>query len=135
VRRTEQRRAAVWALYQSDLLNRPLEESLPKDVHAFTRALAEQVLERQPELDELISRHASGWTLSRIAPLERSILRVGMLEMLHPAAVPGETPIPPEGAIDEAVETAKEFCGAEAPGFVNGILAAVLREAQAAAEP
>jgi transcription antitermination protein NusB len=42
--------------------------------------------------------------------------------------VPGERPIPPEGAIDEAVETAKEFCGAEAPGFVNGILAAVLRE-------
>src|SRR3712207_3521154 len=37
------------------------------------------------------------------------------------------TPIPPEGAIDEAVETAKAFCGADAPGFVNGILAAVLR--------
>ena len=41
------------------------------------------------------------------------------------------TPIPPEGAIDEAVETAKRFCGADAPGFVNGILGAVLRELQA----
>jgi N utilization substance protein B len=128
VRRTDQRRAAVWALYQSDLLNRPLEESLPGDVHAFTRALAQDVRERQPELDELISRHATGWSLQRIAPLERSILRVGLLEMLYPNAVPGEVPIPPEGAIDEAVETAKKFCGAEAPGFVNGILAAVLRE-------
>jgi N utilization substance protein B len=50
---------------------------------------------------------------------------------MHPDAVPGEQSIPPEGAIDEAVETAKRFCGAEAPGFVNGILAAVLREREA----
>jgi N utilization substance protein B len=131
VRRTDQRRAAVWALYQSDLLKRPLEESLPQDVHRFTRVLAEDVRERQAELDELISRHATGWTIDRIAPLERSILRVGLLEMLYPDAVPGQAPIPPEGAIDEAVETAKEFCGADAPGFVNGIMAAVLRERQA----
>ena len=59
-------------------------------------------------------------------------MRVALLEMLHPDAVPGERPIPPEGAIDEAIETAKAYCGSEAPGFVNGILAAVLREAQAA---
>ena len=39
-----------------------------------------------------------------------------------------EEPIPPEGAIEEAVESAKTFCGADAPGFVNGVLAAVLRE-------
>jgi N utilization substance protein B len=135
VRRTEQRRAAIWALYQSDLLDRPLEQSLPRDSHAFTRVLAEDVRTRQPELDELISTHANGWTLERIAPLERSILRVGLLEMLYPDAIPGESPIPPEGAIDEAVETAKRFCGAEAPGFVNGILAAVLRERQARDRP
>jgi N utilization substance protein B len=128
VRRTEQRRAAVWALYQSDLLGRPLEETFPRDVHEFTRALAELVRSRQPELDELISTHASGWSLDRIAPLERSILRVGLAELLHPELVPGDQAIPPEGAIDEAVETAKRFCGAEAPAFVNGILATVLRE-------
>ena len=63
MRRTDQRRAAVWALYQSDLLGRPLGETLPRDVHGFTFALAEQVLEHQPELDELIGRYASGWTL------------------------------------------------------------------------
>jgi N utilization substance protein B len=128
VRRTEQRRAAVWALYQSDLLNRPLEETFPRDTHAFTKALAELVRQRQSELDELISQHASGWTLDRIAPLERSILRVGLAELLHPDQLPGESEIPPEGAIDEAVETAKKFCGSDAPGFVNGILGAVLRE-------
>ena len=127
MRRTEQRRAAVWALYQSDLLGRPLEETFPGDAHAFTRALAVLVREHQPELDELIREYAKGWSLERIAPLERSILRVGLAEMLHPDEVPGEHAIPPEGAIDEAVETAKRFCGAEAPAFVNGILAAVLR--------
>jgi N utilization substance protein B len=135
MRRTEQRRAAVWALYQSDLLARPLEASFPRDAHPFTRALAQLVLARQPELDELISRHATGWTLDRIAPLERSILRVGIAELLHPDEVPGEREIPPEGAIDEAVETAKRFCGAQAPAFVNGILAAVLRERQAGTLP
>jgi len=128
VRRTEQRRAAVWALYQSDLLDRPLEETFAHDTHGFTRALAQLVRDRQPELDSLIREHASGWSLERIAPLERSILRVGVAELLYPSDVPGEVSIPAEGAIDEAVETAKRFCGAEAPAFVNGILAAVLRE-------
>jgi N utilization substance protein B len=118
----------VWALYQSDLLDRPLAETFPRNVHSFTRSLAQLVQDRQPELDELIRAHATGWSLERIAPLERSILRVGIAELLYPDAVPGEQPIPAEGAIDEAVETAKRFCGAEAPAFVNGILAAVLRE-------
>ncbi len=128
MRRTEQRRAAVWALYQSDLLRRPLEETFPRDAHVFTRELAELVQQRQGELDELISRHAEGWTLDRIAPLERSILRVALAELLYANQLPGEREIPPEGAIDEAIETAKQFCGSDAPGFVNGILGAVLRE-------
>lgn len=128
MRRRDQRRAAVWALYQADLLDRPLEETFPRDAHAFTRALAELVRARQSELDELIASHAEGWPLERIAPLERSILRVALAEMLHPDEVPGERAIPPEGAIDEAVETAKRFCGTDAPAFVNGILGAVLRE-------
>ena len=128
MRRTEQRRAAVWALYQSDLLGRTLEEQFPTDTHAFTRALAQLVREHQDELDELIRSHATGWSLERIAPVERSILRVGLVELLYADAIPGERPIPPEGAIDEAVETAKRFCGADAPGFINGILGSVLRE-------
>jgi N utilization substance protein B len=128
LRRTEQRRAAVWALYQSDLLGRPLEETFTRAANAFTRALGRLVREHQPELDELIREHSTGWSLERIAPVERSILRVGLAELLYGEELPGEHPIPPEGAIDEAVETAKQFCGAEAPGFINGILGAVLRE-------
>jgi transcription antitermination protein NusB len=128
VRRTEQRRVATWALYQSDLLGRPLEQTFPHDVPAFTRAVAHLGRDHQAELDELIRTHAIGWSLERIAPLERSILRVGLAEVLYGSELPGDRPIPPEGAIDEAVETAKRFCGAEAPAFVNGILGAVLRE-------
>ncbi|HEX6021880.1 MAG TPA: transcription antitermination factor NusB [Solirubrobacter sp.] len=127
MRRSEQRRAAVFALYQHDLTGRPLDELFERDAPSFTRALAHATADNAEELDVLIERHAKNWTVDRIAPLERAILRTALLEMLHPELVEADTPIPPEGAIDEAVETAKAFCGAEAPGFVNGILAAVLR--------
>ena len=62
------------------------------------------------------------WSIDRIAPLERAILRAALYEILHRPDVPDEV------AIDEAVETAKVYCGAEAPAFVNGILGGVVRE-------
>ena len=132
-RRTDQRRAAVFALYQHDVTGRPLDEAFAAGAASFTRALAHATADRAEELDAHIARHARGWTVSRIAPLERAILRTALLEMLHPELVAGERPIPPEGAIDEAVEIAKDFSGAEAPGFVNGVLGAVLRDARHAA--
>jgi transcription antitermination protein NusB len=128
VRRSEQRRAAAFALYQHDVTGRPLDDVFERDAHAFTRALAHATADNTDELDEHIARNAKGWTVDRIAPLERAILRTALLEMLHPDLVEADHPIPPEGAIDEAVETTKAFCGADAPGFVNGILGAVLRE-------
>ena len=127
-RRSDQRRAAVFALYQHDLTGRELDDLFPRDASTFTRALAIAAEDYAPQLDAVIARHARGWTVDRIAPLEKAIMRIALLEMLHPDAAPGDQPIPPEGAIDEAGETAKTFCGAEAPGFVNGILAAALRE-------
>jgi transcription antitermination protein NusB len=126
-RRSDQRRAAVFALYQHELTGRPLDDVFEPGARTFTRALAHAAADREPELNAQISRHATGWSLDRIAPLERAIMRVALLEMLHPDLVEGERPIPPEGAISEAVETAKQFCGAQAPGFVNGVLAAALR--------
>ncbi|MFI4989373.1 MAG: transcription antitermination protein NusB [Solirubrobacterales bacterium] len=128
MRRSEQRRAAVVALYQHDLTGRPLAETFASKDSMFVRALAHAAADRAPELDEVIDRHAHGWSVERIQPLERSIMRVALIEMLHPGAVPGEQPIPAEGAIEEAVESAKTFCGAEAPAFVNGVLGAVLRD-------
>jgi N utilization substance protein B len=130
-RRSEQRRAAVFALYQHEVTGRPLDETFEPGAASFTRALAHATADNADQLDPLIERHAKGWTLSRIAPLERAIMRTALLEMLHPDMIEGDRPIPPEGAIDEAVETAKAFCAAEAAGFVNGILAAVLREVRA----
>lgn len=127
-RRTDQRRAAAFALYQQELTGRELGDLFERDASTFTRALAHAASDYQAELDALIARHSRGWTLERIAPLEKAIMRVALLEMLHPDLVPADTPIPAEGAIDEAVETAKTFCGPDAPGFVNGILAAVLAE-------
>jgi len=127
-RRTDQRRAAVFALYQHDLTGRELDDLFERAASTFTRALAYAVDDYAEELDALIERHAKGWTVDRIAPLEKAIMRVALLEIVHPDAAPGDVPIPPEGAIDEAVELAKEYCGADTPGFVNGILAAVLRD-------
>jgi transcription antitermination protein NusB len=128
VRRSEQRREAVFALYQHDVTGRALDDVFERDAHPFTRALAHATADNAGELDEHIARNAKGWALDRIAPLEKAILRTALLEMLHPDLVEADQPIPPEGAIDEAVETTKAFCGADAPGFVNGILGAVLRE-------
>ena len=122
MRRTEQRRAAVVALYQQDVTGRPLDELLDRDAPLFTRELVEGVDFEREEIDALIERRAEGWTLDRIAPLDRNILRVALHELLHRSDVPDEV------AIDEAVEAAKELCGADAPGFVNGILGAVMRE-------
>ena len=127
MRRADQRRAAVVALYQRDVTGRPLDELVEPDATAFTRELIDGTESTRPELDALIERHAKGWTLDRIAPLERNILRVALYELLHRDDVPAEV------AIDEAVEAAKELCGADAPGFVNGILGTAHREQVGAA--
>jgi transcription antitermination protein NusB len=128
MRRSEQRRKAVIALYQHDLTGRPLTQTFGASDSPFARALAQAAADRAQELDEVIDRHAHGWSVQRIQPLERSIMRVALVEMLHPGAVPSEEPIPAEGAVEEAVESAKKFCSSDAPGFVNGVLGAVLRE-------
>ncbi len=128
MRRSEQRRAAVFALYQHDLTGRTLAETLGANASLLTGALAHAAADRTGELDEVIDRHSHGWSVQRIQPLERSIMRVALIEMLHPDVAPGDTPIPAEGAIEEAIETARTFCGSDAPAFVNGVLAAVLRE-------
>jgi transcription antitermination protein NusB len=128
VRRSDQRRAAVIAVYQHDLTGRPLEQALEPNASAFVRALARAAVDRAEELDGVIDRHSHGWSVTRIQPLERSIMRVALVEMLYPEATPSVQAIPLEGAVEEAVESAKRFCGADAPAFVNGVLGAALRE-------
>lgn len=120
MRRSEQRRDAVFACYQQDVTHRPLSVLLA-EARPFTKELAEGVEQHRAELDEVIGEYAKGWDLSRIAPLEKNIMRVALYEMNYRDDVPFEV------AIDEAVETAKKYSGAEAPGFVNGILGAAAK--------
>ena len=122
MRRSDQRRDAVFATYQHDVTGRPLDELLT-GAKPFTRELAEGTEQHREELDELIASHAEGWTFDRIAPLERSIMRVALYEVEHCEDVPTEV------ALDEAVSLAKQYCGADTPGFVNGILGAAVRAA------
>jgi transcription antitermination protein NusB len=121
VRRSDQRRDAVFALYQHDVTGRPLDQLLA-GARPFTRELADGVERSREQLDGEIARHAKGWALDRIAPLERNVMRVALYEAWYSDDVPFEV------AIDEAVELTKEYCGADAPAFVNGVLGAALRE-------
>ena len=91
-RRSDQRRAAAFALYQSEVTGRELGDVFERDASLFTRALAHAAEDRREELDEVIARHSRGWALERIAPLERAIMEVALLEMLHPDAAPADTP-------------------------------------------
>jgi transcription antitermination protein NusB len=140
VRRTDQRRAAVFAGYQHEVTGTPLSELVARGPFSgarngsdeapvpsgpltdFARDLVLGAEQHRDEIDGLIASHAVDWSVDRIAPLERSILRVAIYEILYREDVPEEV------AIDEAVETAKVYCGSDAPGFVNGILGGVVRE-------
>jgi N utilization substance protein B len=125
MRRSDQRRDAVFASYQRDVTGRPLAE-LVTDAKPLTRELAEGVDAHREELDETISGYLrGGWTVDRIAPLDMNVLRVALFEIEE-----GETPY--EVAIDEAVEIAKEYCGADSAGFINGVLGAIVREREPA---
>jgi N utilization substance protein B len=124
MRRSDQRRDAVFALYQRDVTGRSLDDLL-EGAKPFTRELAYGVDAELATLDEEIGRLSRGWELDRIAALERSIMRVALHEMRNG--------LPVEVAIDEAVGLAQEFCGADAPAFVNGILGSAARELSEAA--
>jgi len=82
--------------------------------------LATDVVANLESLDAEAARAAENWRMSRIAVVERNILRLAILELRR-----GE--VPPKVAIDEAVRLAHWFGGARAPGFVNGVLDGIAR--------
>ena len=123
------RRQAVFLLYQRDVTGIPiaeLEGNAERDrarvLDAYTRAMVTGVLQELESVDAAIDRAASGWSVDRIAPLERNILRVAIHELTS------RDDIPTAVAIDEAVETAKRYCQADAAGFINGVLGSVAHE-------
>ena len=125
--RKQARRDALFLLYQLDLTGRPLDELVeghrlregyrPDD---FTILLVKGVVQRGPELDVRLEAQSHEWPLSRMAPLERSALRLALFEMES-----GLTP--PAVAIDEAVRLVKRYATEEAGTFVNGVLGGIVR--------
>lgn len=86
------------------------------EVQTFADSLVRGTLEHAREIDELIASHAAHWSLARIAPVERNILRMAAHELLH------RHDIPEKVAINEAIELAKLYGSEESGAFVNGIL-------------
>ena len=87
-----------------------------RPIREFALNLVEGVLSHRVETDERISRYAENYELSRLAVVDRNVLRLAIYEMLH------REDIPPVVSINEAIEIAKRFGSEESSRFVNGIL-------------
>lgn len=124
VRRTRAREMALQMLFQQDLnpdvpadtvreliIERLREESLAR----FAWSLFAGVMESRAALDARIEAIAANWSLKRMAPTDRNVLRLGAFELLY-------TETPARVAIDEALELAKRYGTAQSSQFVNGIL-------------
>jgi transcription antitermination protein NusB len=115
------RRTALVLLYQWDVTGQPLASLYEGEVDEYARELAEAVVKEAPELDEKITASAEGWTADRLGAIERNVLRIGIHELESGS-------VPPEVAVDEAVELSKRYASDEAGRLVNGILGRILRE-------
>jgi N utilization substance protein B len=130
--RKQARRDAVFLLYQTDVTDQTMAELVAGQrlregygPDEFTIAAVSGVLAAKEELDVELEAHSTGWPLDRVAPLERSILRLALWEIQTEAT-------PPAVAIDEAVRLAKRYSTDEAGAFVNGVLGAVARDREEA---
>lgn len=86
----------------------------------FANDLINKVVIHEKELDKKISERVDNWEMSRIALIDKLLLRMGICELLY------FPEIPPKVSINEAIEIAKEFSTAGSGKFVNGILDAIL---------
>ena len=133
-RRRHAREVALQMLYQKDL-NRDIDADTVRalieeqirnpSLREFAWSLFDGVIGRQIELDAQIELTAENWSLSRMAPTDRNVLRLSAFELLFT-----ETPSPV--VIDEAVDLAKRFGTRESPQFVNGILDRLIPESKKA---
>jgi N utilization substance protein B len=90
----------------------------------FMEELLQGALERKADLDMIIGKAAPEWPLERIAPVDRSVLRLGLYELLFS----DRDKVPAKVAINEAIELAKSFGGEQSGRFINGVLGAVYKE-------
>jgi len=124
-KRHKARELALMILYELDFrparVDSVLEEfwrghMVPPEVRTFAVSLVRGAMEHAAELDQLIQDNAAHWSLARIAPVERNILRLAAFELLY------RDDIPERVAINEAIELAKTYGSEESGAFVNGIL-------------
>ncbi len=127
-RRRRSRDLALQVLFQLDVGRMPVDEALAaarRDDGSvdweFVVELSRGAAAHTPELDELITSHLSGWTLDRLASIDRVILRMALYELRYLSTPPG-------AVINEAVELAKRYGTDESGGFVNGVLGSIHRE-------
>lgn len=95
---------------------------VPDELREFAAELVAGSLREMSQLDQTLEKHASNWRVSRMAYVDRSLLRMALYEMIHFKDTPGTV------VIDEAIELAKQFGTADTPAFINGVLDAVKRE-------
>lgn len=98
---------------------------VPAGAADFARELATAVADRRDEIDAMIGLHARNWRVSRMAAVDRNVLRLAVHELQR-------TSTPVAVVIDEAVDLARRFGSDSSPAFVNGVLDAVAREVRAA---
>ena len=128
--RSKARKRAVDVLYEADirsgdavtLLRERLTDDETPPVNEHTVRLVEGVAEHASRIDELIDTHASNWSIDRLPDVDRAILRMAVYELLWADDVPDAV------AVDEAVSLVRELSTDDSPGFVNGVLGAMLRE-------
>ena len=88
----------------------------------FVRALVDGVIAKMTELDDTLRPLAPEWPIEQIARIDRTVLRLGLYELLH-----SKDSVPPKVAINEAVELAKAFGSDNSGKFVNGVLGTAFR--------
>jgi N utilization substance protein B len=123
--RREARERALELLYEANAKTTTATaviDALPVDPDEYAAAIAVGVDEHVAELDELLQRHVQGWTIDRMAVLDRTLLRMAAYELAYEASVPVAV------IISEAVDLAKQYSTEESGRFVNGVLGSVAKE-------
>lgn len=100
------------------------EFAVPEQSIPFAQELVTGTLEHQSEIDEKLSGLSEGWGLERMANVDRNLLRLATYEILYCTDIPGRV------TLNEAIEIAKRYGGAESGKFVNGILDKIVGSAQ-----
>jgi transcription antitermination protein NusB len=127
-RRSEARERALALLYETESKQLTCEQvlaALPVPPDPLATLIVTGVGANLERIDALIAGHAKGWTLARMAAIDRAVLRMATFELLERPEVPVAV------VLDEAVELAKRFSTEDSGRFVNGVLSAVERVARA----